>query len=286
MISRDLILRVSSAIPLVFFVCWFFFLANEIAFIITSIIIALIGNYELGSALRHKSIKIKFFALYLSVVLFFLAFWCLWKGLTDYALGVFIFHTVVILFFSFFQQSWDSKLILWYLLPVFWICLPITLLIIVRFRISEFYGSLLIFFLLLVSAFNDIFAYFGGKKFGKRPLAPTISPKKTIEGSVFGLLGGLLSGTIMAYCAMPGLFPIGKLLMTIIAITIASQIGDLCESKFKRYCQIKDSSNLIPGHGGLLDRIDGYLIALPVFIGILLLLGIHWPKLCNQKYNL
>ncbi len=274
MISRNLIHRVASAIPLLIFVYGFFFLANETAFFIISAIIALIGNYEYGNALHHKSIKIKLFALYLSTALFIMGFWCLWSGLFEYALASFLIQAVLILFSSFFKQTRKSKLVLWYLLPVVWICSPVALLIILRFKISDSYGSQLIFFLLLVSAFNDICAYFGGKKFGKRPLAPKISPKKTIEGSVFGVIGGLLSGAIMAQYAMPGLFPIWKLLIVIVIVTIASQMGDLCESKFKRYCQVKDSSNLIPGHGGLLDRIDGYLIALPVFIGMLFLLGI------------
>ncbi|NQU65793.1 MAG: phosphatidate cytidylyltransferase, partial [SAR324 cluster bacterium] len=117
---------------------------------------------------------------------------------------------------------------------------------------------------------------FGGKNFGKHLLAPLISPQKTIEGSIFGFLGGVFSGFIFKHLFLTTFLSGWRLFLVIIIITAASQLGDLAESKLKRFCGIKDSSNLIPGHGGLLDRIDAYLFAIPVFIGIIYLFGIRF----------
>ncbi len=132
----------------------------------------------------------------------------------------------------------------------------------------------LIFFVILVAALNDVFAYFGGKRFGKHPLAPSISPKKTKEGSVFGIIGGLAGGMVMSTFWLRDLISPAIAAVMVVILVISSQAGDLIESGLKRNCGVKDSSRLIPGHGGLLDRIDAYLLALPVFIGLLYIFGI------------
>ena len=124
-------------------------------------------------------------------------------------------------------------------------------------------GSNLLFFLILVISFSDIIAYFGGKHFGKSLLAPSISPKKTWEGSIFGIIGGGLIGTVFVEHIMSMFWLKGLLLSVVLAII--GQLSDLVESKIKRLCNVKDSGSLLPGHGGILDRIDGYLLAAPVF---------------------
>ncbi|MCC6314519.1 MAG: phosphatidate cytidylyltransferase [Thermomicrobiales bacterium] len=113
----------------------------------------------------------------------------------------------------------------------------------------------------------DSAAYLVGRSFGRRPLAPLISPKKTIEGSLGGLLGAVIVAAACwrAFGLGPDLLPaipIG------LALGIAGQIGDLCESALKRAASIKDSGNLIPGHGGMLDRVDALLFAFPVGWGL------------------
>jgi len=128
-------------------------------------------------------------------------------------------------------------------------------------------GTALLFFLLLVISFSDIFAYFGGKRFGKSLLAPSISPKKTWEGSFFGIVGGGIVGAVFGELTMSMFWLYGLVLAMLLAVV--GQLGDLVESKIKRLCDVKDSGTLLPGHGGILDRIDGHMLAAPVFYYIL-----------------
>ena len=128
-------------------------------------------------------------------------------------------------------------------------------------------GTALLFFLLFVISFSDIFAYFGGKRFGKSILAPTISPKKTWEGSFFGVVGGGIVGAVFGEITMSMFWLYGMMLAMVLAVV--GQFGDLIESKIKRLCNVKDSGKILPGHGGILDRIDGHMIAAPVFYYLL-----------------
>ncbi|MCH2271149.1 MAG: phosphatidate cytidylyltransferase [SAR324 cluster bacterium] len=128
-------------------------------------------------------------------------------------------------------------------------------------------GTALLFYLLLVISFSDIFAYFGGKRFGKSLLAPNISPKKTWEGSFSGVVGGGLVGAVFGELTMSMFWLYGLMLAMLLAVV--GQLGDLVESKIKRLCNVKDSGTLLPGHGGILDRIDGHMLAAPVFYYLL-----------------
>ena len=128
-------------------------------------------------------------------------------------------------------------------------------------------GTELIFYLILVISFSDIFAYFGGKYFGKSLLAPSISPKKTWEGCLFGVIGGGFVGAVFGELTL-SLFWLNGLIVAIF-LAIIGQLGDLVESKIKRLCKVKDSGTILPGHGGVLDRIDGHMLAAPVFFYLL-----------------
>lgn len=125
---------------------------------------------------------------------------------------------------------------------------------------------------------TDVFAYYGGKKFGKHLLYPQISPKKTVEGAVTGLLASVFWATVVVYVADNFLFgnspsshispPFHNQLWQAplmgAVVSVAAQLGDLCESLLKRDAGMKDSSTLIPGHGGFLDRGDSLLFGSPV----------------------
>jgi phosphatidate cytidylyltransferase len=274
MISQNLLHRIMTGLPLAGVFIWFIFGAGETVFVAICLFIGFIGFYEYGNMLRVKGIPIQKPALYLSLLLMFLACWFLDSGKVQIASVIVILTLVLVAVFSLSKQG--SKIITmgWYLIPSIWIAFPILLLYLLRFRLVPEKNSLLIFFVILVAAINDIFAYFGGKRFGRRLLAPTISPKKTIEGSIFGIMGGLIFGMIFSHIWLNDLLPLWKSAVIIIILVISSQAGDLLESSLKRYCGVKDSSRLIPGHGGLLDRIDAYLLALPVFVGLLYIFSI------------
>ena len=113
-------------------------------------------------------------------------------------------------------------------------------------------------------AASDTFQYYSGRTFGRRPLAPTISPKKTIEGAVGGLVLAPLVLVAIAHWWLPRVPPLAAWVVGL-GIVLAGIAGDLFESALKRAAGVKDSGTLIPGHGGMLDRIDALLFAAPLF---------------------
>ena len=131
-----------------------------------------------------------------------------------------------------------------------------------------------IFIFILVIAASDSGAYFTGKAIGKRKMLPRLSPNKTIEG----LIGGLISSAIVAAILLAFMhlsFGIYILMLIIFVITaLVSVIGDVFESMIKRISGVKDSGNILPGHGGILDRIDSYLPSLQLFVLLGYIVGV------------
>jgi len=118
---------------------------------------------------------------------------------------------------------------------------------------------------------TDVLAYYCGKKWGKNKLYPEISPKKTVEGAVGGLLAAIFWATFVVYVADNFVFPCHPFQFKLwqaplmgLVVSVASQLGDLCESLIKRDAGLKDSSDMIPGHGGFLDRGDSLLFGGPI----------------------
>ena len=138
-------------------------------------------------------------------------------------------------------------------------------------------GNYLVWFIFITSWLCDTAAYYVGKYLGKHKLCPKVSPKKTIEGSLGGLMGSIISCSVYAYIisrfgvkitVYDGLF-IG------IISGVLCQFGDLAASSVKRHCGVKDYSNLIPGHGGILDRFDSILFAsVVVYYYVTFIMGI------------
>ncbi len=124
-------------------------------------------------------------------------------------------------------------------------------------------GRAVLMVLLAVIVVSDSAQYYTGRAFGRRPLSPAISPKKTVEGAI----GGAVSGTLAMALAGHYVFrsPMWMLALLGATISLLGIVGDLFESLLKRSAGVKDSSNLIPGHGGVLDRIDSWLFAAPVY---------------------
>jgi phosphatidate cytidylyltransferase len=122
-------------------------------------------------------------------------------------------------------------------------------------------GPRLLLFALVITWVGDSAAYFVGRAMGSHPLAPHLSPKKTWEGTVASFVGSLIVGWVFARWIT---MPLPHLLAMAGAGNIAGQVGDLLESAYKRSAGIKDSGSLLPGHGGVLDRIDALILAIPV----------------------
>jgi phosphatidate cytidylyltransferase len=125
-------------------------------------------------------------------------------------------------------------------------------------------------FAMLLSWAGDTAALYVGRAFGRHALAPEVSPAKTWEGAIGSVAAGVLVAVGYAHYFLPAA-SIGLVVMIAFAGNIAGQIGDLCESAFKRGAGVKDSGASLPGHGGWLDRIDATLFAVPVVYGLLVI---------------
>jgi phosphatidate cytidylyltransferase len=142
-------------------------------------------------------------------------------------------------------------------LPLLYVLIPFSLITLIPSIVDNTYNPYIIFGILLIIWSNDTFAYLIGKNFGKRKLFEKVSPNKTIEGFIGGMLFGIIAALIIAYTTSS--LSIFHWIVLSIIISIFGTIGDLVASKFKREANIKDSSNLIPGHGGFLDRLDSLI---------------------------
>ncbi len=130
-------------------------------------------------------------------------------------------------------------------------------------QIGDPVGSSLVFFLLGTVWCGDSGAYLIGSNFGKRKLCPAISPNKTIEGAVAGLIAGIAGGFVVWFFLLQETVDILHVPILGVSLGIISQISDLSESVIKRNAHVKDSSSAVPGHGGLLDRCDGLVFSTP-----------------------
>ncbi|MET2899369.1 phosphatidate cytidylyltransferase [Vibrio rotiferianus] len=131
--------------------------------------------------------------------------------------------------------------------------------------VDPYHGAKLVLYVCFLVWAADSGAYFAGKSMGKRKMAPHVSPNKTIEGLIGGIIAALIVGWLFAgWFDIQFTSPLHMVIITLITVVI-SVLGDLVESMFKRVSGIKDSSNIIPGHGGILDRIDSLTAAFPVF---------------------
>ena len=156
-------------------------------------------------------------------------------------------------------EHWTASMGKAVLGPVY-VALPLALLVMLDLIPK---GNLWIFFLLAVVFAGDTAALYSGKLLGKHKLYESISPNKTWEGAIGGLLGSVLAALI--FVRFIGLHQTdAAFFILVIALSVSGQIGDLTESMFKRNHGLKDSGRILPGHGGILDRIDGLLFATPI----------------------
>ena len=153
---------------------------------------------------------------------------------------------------------------------------PFTLIYMCYLREFENTGMHLLFFIFIVVWVLDTAAYAFGRLFGKHKLAPAISPKKTVEGAVAGVVFGIITAIVCKLTFIPDtLLGFKEILILGFIISVVAQFSDLAESLIKRDANVKDSGDFIPGHGGFLDRFDSYIFVAPTVYYCLILLHSH-----------
>jgi len=234
--------------------------------------IGLLGTaclYEYYRLLRSMSIRVQ-------PLFGYVAFWVL---LVAFRQGRFPAPVVLALvtLAGFLSAMWRSRLpvrerawaLMSELLGIFYLALFLYPAIPLRYDFGSKIGMRWTLVLLFVIWAGDTVALAVGKTFGRSPFAPVLSPKKTYEGAMAGLLGGIAVGAALQHFLFPDL-PLRHVLIGSVLLGIFGQLGDLAESMLKRAAEVKDSSQLIPGHGGVLDRMDSLLFAFPVLYFYLL----------------
>jgi len=169
------------------------------------------------------------------------------------------------------EPEWVDAAISLY--PIYTIFFPLALLLML-FR-SDFqpFGAQLIILVLIIAYLGDTVAYFVGSLLGKRKLCPAVSPKKTVEGAVAGLVASVGGAVAFMFIIGRGNTPFGVFVAAMLGLLggVAGQVGDLTASLVKRHCGVKDFGSIFPGHGGIMDRIDSMLFTLMVVCSYVLL---------------
>ena len=178
-------------------------------------------------------------------------------------LGLIIFNLILSGLISLRRFKADSsviKIVARQVLGIIYIPLFLSCMVLIR---NDDDGIAWIFFLLTLVFAGDTGAFYVGRLFGRHKLCPAVSPGKTIEGAIGGLAATLGAGLVFMNCFLKSL-PLGPSILFFLSIGVVGQAGDLFESELKRYAGVKDSGSILPGHGGILDRIDALLFAAPV----------------------
>ena len=259
--NNTLTARIWSSLVM-FFIFILLLYSNNIGFIFLTQIILFLANWELLRMLEYRKKKLN----KLSYTNCFLSRCRI--PLEDYFMLFFInlFILSINLSSIFFQIVTITIMICWILINineikkyVFLIYPSSAFYFLTLFKIERVLIDYL-FFIVLFAMLVDMSAFFVGRRIGGKKLAINISPGKTISGSI----GGIIFPSIICLVLYYDTNNIHNVIFLTIFLSIISQFGDLLESKFKRFCYVKDSSNLIPGHGGVLDRLDSILLLIIV----------------------
>lgn len=246
--------RIISAVVGIFLILSFLILKGWFV-ILPSSILALIGVYEFHRAFKNIDSHPMFMA---GLVLTIVAISAYILGPSHYASLAMIsllFFFSLLTYFVFSKHTIIDIFVT--VVSVFYVTVPFILIMALSDRSDKLLWSVF-----TIAFATDSSAYFVGKRFGKHKLIEVVSPNKTTEGAIGGVLGSLLSMVIFKLIIMPEMTWILALSLGLIG-SVASQIGDLTASKIKRYCNIKDFGTVIPGHGGVLDRFDSILFTTP-----------------------
>lgn len=240
------------ALPLLFFVM---FKGGDILYA-SVLIVSLIGVWEYYHAFEQKQFKpLKKYGL-LFIILFFVIF------RMGFSMETLVFLSFIGVFLGMAIITFSKKL------NIIDFAITVSGIVYVAFfffyilLIKKYDSNFFIWYVFILAWVTDTSAYFAGVFLGKHKLIPEISPKKTVEGAIGGVIGTTIVSAAYAYMFNPS-FLYWALVLGIVG-SILSQIGDLIASGIKRYLGIKDYGNIMPGHGGVLDRFDSILITTPV----------------------
>jgi phosphatidate cytidylyltransferase len=252
--------RSLSAIILLGIFAFSFFLSNDLFFLILIYIFFLISLFEMSTLLKLKMIE-HFLYWFISLVLF------VFNIFDSYNINFIIFISAFFWIFIAPYSVLKAKIVLESTKFLYGPIILLGLLISTSYLFVN--NKYLLLFSFIIVWISDIFAYLTGKLFGKTKLAPNVSPGKTLEGIYGSIISNLLLVLIFSKVFDYSFLHLALLSLVIIPLSI---YGDLFESLLKRKANIKDSGNIIPGHGGVLDRIDGLCSTLPV-IAVINLFG-------------
>jgi phosphatidate cytidylyltransferase len=263
-------LRIITALCMIAIFLPALFLMPPMLFSIATVPLVLIAGWEWSRLVKIRSVIARIGYLLLIVMTLFAA--SLWLGLPDTfdpqrAQQLLLVAVGVWAFIFLWIQGYPSSAILWSARPILGL-LGLILLVFTWIAIVTILnyqsGQWLLLLAIVIIVLADVGGFFAGKYFGKHKLAPIISPGKTWEGFVGGLLlEGVLVGSLVWY--LSDHVTVLGLSLLVIPVALYSVLGDLFESMIKRHSGVKDSGRLLPGHGGVLDRIDGVMAALPMF---------------------
>jgi len=267
--------RILTAIPLAAFVCWIIFFQPTSIFFYFALFIVFISGYEWAKLSGVANVVIRYvFAVVITAIT-----WGINQYLADHILWV--IYVAVMWWFSityylkYAKPKPASSELKIDKLFIALIVLPAAALSMGKIHSmyvgADWQGPAWLFYALSLVWVADIGAYFSGKKFGKNKLAPHISPGKTKEGLVGAVIATSLYTLLASYYFELSTDRAALLVLLSVILTFISVTGDLYISFLKREAGLKDSGNILPGHGGILDRIDSVLAAMPVFV-----IGFNW----------
>ncbi len=259
--------RVIAAIIAIPFLL-FCILYNDYTFLVLFLVIGVLAQLEFYKLVGSISdnLPLTFYGTFCGVVMHVLTFF-IEKGDLAYQYYYVLSPLLTFIFFIKLYKSKDEKPfknIAYTFLGIIYVALPFTLLTVLAYIKNDTYDPNIVLGCLFLLWASDSGAYFAGTKFGKTKLFERVSPKKSWEGSLGGMIAAMVVATIISkyytnYSAFHW-YVIG------VIIVVAGTYGDLVESLFKRSINIKDSADTIPGHGGFLDRFDGLLLSIPFII--------------------
>jgi len=255
-------LRFASAIPLIALVLYVLFLAPKWAFSVFGLVWLAIVSWELMAMTAPGSSVTRGWGIlatlgFASILLFVSGTpqfpLALLTGLFGLAAGALVVGLIAP------EPIDEAKTRVGWLLggPIY-VAGTLTTIVLLHRETGE-HGGLWVVLCMFYAFLSDTGAYFAGRAFGRHKLSPKLSPKKTIEGSIGGILAATGGGVILQQTALYDVFPLTHAIALGVAATALGQAGDLFESLLKRSCGVKDSGNIMPGHGGLLDRSDALM---------------------------